>query len=106
LRKNKRQDPDFENISGYLPIEISGAFKECCRDRKISQNDGLEYALNTFIKVKEFFLILEQGERPSIGLIAELSHDLAISADSLMALCNTVLLHRKNGDIEHETNGN
>lgn len=106
LRQNKRQNPDYENLSGYIPTDITQLFKERCQQRRITQNDGLELSVNSWLKVEKFFKLLEKGERPCVDLIAEIAHDLALSAGSLTAIVNTVLLHRKNGEIEPDRNGN
>lgn len=106
MKNQKRSDPDFESVSGYIPSAIAQQFKNRCREKKISFNTGIEHALNSFVLVEKFIKTLEQGERPDVGLISEIAHDLKINANTLVAFCDSILLHRKNGEIEHERNGN
>ena len=49
----RRNDPDYLQISGYVPKEIGKQFKMKCLDMEITQTEALEQALQLWVKSLE-----------------------------------------------------
>ena len=42
---SKRDDPNYQQVSGHLPKEMATEFKVACTRRGVSHSDGLEQAI-------------------------------------------------------------
>jgi len=45
----KRDDPNFSQVSGYIPKAIALKFKVACTEDEITQSDGLEQAIQLWL---------------------------------------------------------
>jgi hypothetical protein len=54
---SRRSDPNFAQVSGYLPKDLVIRFKVVCTKQELSQTDALEAALELWVKQQE-----EQGK--------------------------------------------
>jgi hypothetical protein len=52
---SKRDDPNYQQISGHIPKEMATEFKVACTRKGVSHSDGLEQAID---------LWLAQGNKP------------------------------------------
>lgn len=52
---SKRDDPNYQQISGHIPKEMATEFKVACTRKGVSHSDGLEQAIA---------LWLAQGNKP------------------------------------------
>jgi hypothetical protein len=55
---SKREDPNYSQISGHIPTDMTKEFKIACTKRGVSHSNGLEQAIA---------LWLAQPERDSTG---------------------------------------
>ena len=46
----KRDNPDYLQISGYVPKSLGLQFKAACTLQELSQSDALEMALEAWLK--------------------------------------------------------
>jgi hypothetical protein len=56
IKKNvvtKRDDPNFAQVSGYIPKEKALEFKVICTRRQISQSEALEEAVDKWLEQNE-----------------------------------------------------
>jgi hypothetical protein len=42
---SKRDDPNYQQVSGHIPKEMATEFKVACTRREVSHSDGLEQAI-------------------------------------------------------------
>lgn len=42
---SKRDDPNYSQISGHIPIDMTMEFKIACTRRRVSHSDGLQQAI-------------------------------------------------------------
>lgn len=45
----KRDDPNFSQVSGYVPKDLARRFKIACASKEISQSEALEEALEKWL---------------------------------------------------------
>jgi hypothetical protein len=55
----KREDPDYAQVSGYVPKKLALRFKAACTMRETTQSAALEKAIETWLKQSEE---LDQGK--------------------------------------------
>jgi hypothetical protein len=48
----KRGNPDFQQISGHIPTELSKNFKVACTLRGVSHSEGLEQAIKLWLELE------------------------------------------------------
>lgn len=46
----KRDDPNYAQVSGYVPKDLARRFKIACTSKDISQSEGLEEALAEWLE--------------------------------------------------------
>lgn len=46
---SKRDDPDYQQISGHIPKELATEFKIACTRNGVSHSDGLEQAITIWL---------------------------------------------------------
>jgi hypothetical protein len=46
----KRGNPDFQQISGHIPTELSKSFKIACTIKGVSHSEGLEEAIRLWLQ--------------------------------------------------------
>ena len=46
----RRNDPNFAQVSGYLPKEMALRFKIACTAKEISMTEGLEQAVSLWLE--------------------------------------------------------
>jgi hypothetical protein len=56
----KRDDPNYAQVSGYIPKELARKFKILCTSEEISQSEALEVAVMMWLREKE-----ASSEKPS-----------------------------------------
>ena len=61
LMATKRNDPDYEQVSGYVHKEIALKFRIFCMTERLTQSDALEQALSFWIESKN-----SETNQPSI----------------------------------------
>jgi hypothetical protein len=61
LMATKRNDPDYEQVSGYVHKEIALKFRIFCMTERLTQSDALEKALSFWIESKN-----SETNQPSI----------------------------------------
>lgn len=49
----KRDDPNYAQVSGYVPKELALRFKVLCTSEEVSQSEALEEALTLWIQKRE-----------------------------------------------------
>lgn len=49
----KRDDPNYAQVSGYIPKELARKFKTLCTFEEISQSEALEEAVMLWLREKE-----------------------------------------------------
>ncbi|MGD1863163.1 MAG: hypothetical protein ACFB0D_01280 [Phormidesmis sp.] len=49
----KREDPDYAQVSGYIPKKLALKFKAACTMRETTQSDALEKAIQVWLEQKE-----------------------------------------------------
>lgn len=49
----KRDDPNYAQVSGYVPKELALRFKVLCTSEEVSQSEALEEALALWIQKRE-----------------------------------------------------
>jgi hypothetical protein len=49
----KRDDPNYAQVSGYVPKELARKFKVLCTSEEISQSEALEEAVMLWLREKE-----------------------------------------------------
>ena len=49
----KREDPDYAQVSGYVPKKLALKFKAACTMRETTQSDALEKAIEVWLKQSE-----------------------------------------------------
>lgn len=47
---NKRDDPKYAQVSGYIPKELARKFKIFCTANEISHSEALEEAIKNFLE--------------------------------------------------------
>jgi hypothetical protein len=52
LMATKRNDPDYEQVSGYVHKDIALKFRIFCMTERLTQSDALEQALSFWIESK------------------------------------------------------
>jgi hypothetical protein len=52
LMATKRNDPDYEQVSGYVHKDIALKFRIFCMTERLTQSDALEQALRFWIESK------------------------------------------------------
>ncbi|MBP0018961.1 MAG: hypothetical protein J7647_15610 [Cyanobacteria bacterium SBLK] len=97
----KRDNPNYENVSGYIPKQIASQFKNHCKNQSLSISDGLEFAVNSWLNTEHVLKQLTYGIRPDDVTIVELAHDLGISTADLLRIINRALGFYDN---EHDQN--
>ena len=45
----KREDPDYSQVSGYIPKKLALKFKAACTMRETTQSDALEKAIQAWL---------------------------------------------------------
>lgn len=58
----KRNDPDYEQVSGYVHKDIALKFRIFCMTERLTQSDALEQALSFWIESKD-----SETDQPSIA---------------------------------------
>ena len=53
LMATKRNDPDYEQVSGYVHKDIALKFRIFCMTERLTQSDALEQALSFWIESKK-----------------------------------------------------
>lgn len=61
LMATKRNDPDYEQVSGYVHKDIALKFRIFCMTERLTQSDALEQALSFWIESKN-----SETNQPSI----------------------------------------
>ncbi len=46
----KREDPDYAQVSGYVPKKLALKFKAACTMRETTQSEALEKAIEAWLK--------------------------------------------------------
>ena len=46
----KRDDPDYAQVSGYIPKKLALKFKAACTMRETTQSDALEKAVEAWLR--------------------------------------------------------
>ena len=46
----KREDPDYSQVSGYVPKKLALQFKAACMMRETTQSEALEKAIQDWLK--------------------------------------------------------
>lgn len=46
----KRDDPNYSQVSGYVPKDLARRFKIACTSKEISQSEALEEALQQWLE--------------------------------------------------------
>jgi hypothetical protein len=46
---SKRDDPNYQQISGHIPKEMATEFKVACTRKGVSHSDGLERAIDLWL---------------------------------------------------------
>jgi len=46
---SKREDPNYQQVSGHVPADVAMDFKAACIRRGVSQSTGLEQSLNLWL---------------------------------------------------------
>jgi hypothetical protein len=49
----KRDDPNYAQVSGYVPKELALRFKVLCTSEEMSQSEALEEAISLWMQKKE-----------------------------------------------------
>ncbi len=49
----KREDPEYSQVSGYIPKKLALKFKAACSMRETTQSDALEKAVEAWLKQSE-----------------------------------------------------
>lgn len=66
LMATKRNDPDYEQVSGYVHKDLALQFRIICATERITQSELLEEALKILIETKDKANRLPQtADRPS-----------------------------------------
>ena len=50
--RGKRGNPDYKQVTGYIPRELAKAFQMKCLELEITRADGLEQAIAAWIALK------------------------------------------------------
>jgi hypothetical protein len=50
LMVDRRQSPNYRQISGHIPINMYKKFKSVCALRDVSQSEALEQAINIWME--------------------------------------------------------
>jgi hypothetical protein len=50
---DRRQSPNYRQISGHIPMDMYRKFKSTCALRDVSQSEALELAISIWIKQEE-----------------------------------------------------
>lgn len=50
MAANRRTDPNFSQVSGFLPRDVALQFKIACTAKEISMTEGLEQAVMLWLK--------------------------------------------------------
>jgi hypothetical protein len=50
---SKREDPNYAQISGHIPTDMTKEFKIACTRRGVSHSDGLEQAIALWLAQPE-----------------------------------------------------
>jgi hypothetical protein len=53
LMVDRRQSPNYRQISGHIPIDMYRKFKSVCALRDVSQSEALEQAINIWMEQEE-----------------------------------------------------
>ncbi len=48
----KRDDPNYSQVSGYVPKDLARRFKIACTSKEISQSEALEEALGRWLEAE------------------------------------------------------
>lgn len=56
----KRNDPNYEQVSGYVPKDLALKFRIICTTDRLTQSDALEEALKFWIKFRH-----TEADRPA-----------------------------------------
>lgn len=59
----KREDPDYAQVSGYVPKKLALKFKAACTMRETTQSEALERAIEAWLKQSEEFSQDKESER-------------------------------------------
>ncbi|MBP0016897.1 MAG: hypothetical protein J7647_04985 [Cyanobacteria bacterium SBLK] len=100
---SKKDDPEYGQISGFLPKELIEQFKQRCNDERITFSDGMESAFEAWLNADNFLRKLVARERPDDSQVVELAHDLGLETADLLKIVNIVIGY-KNGDITDDGN--
>jgi len=49
----KRGNPDYQQISGYIPVELAKKFKIACTMRSLDQSEAIEAAIERWVEEGE-----------------------------------------------------
>ena len=49
----KREDPDYAQVSGYIPKKLALKFKAACTMQETTQSDALEKAIKAWLRQSE-----------------------------------------------------
>ncbi len=62
---NRKKDPNYSVISGYVPNELIEQVKEVMRETRLTQNEALEHALRIWLssrkKIKDIHQLVEEN---------------------------------------------
>lgn len=58
----KRDDPNYSQVSGYIPKEIALRFKVVCTEQEITQSEALEEAVLSWIEKRTKATKQDQGK--------------------------------------------
>lgn len=58
----KRKDPNYSQVSGYVPKELALKFRVACTAKEISQSDALAKALILWLEQNEHQAIKEKDK--------------------------------------------
>jgi hypothetical protein len=47
---NKRDDPNYSQVSGYVPKDLARSFRIACTSKEINQSEALEEALKKWLE--------------------------------------------------------
>lgn len=53
MAAGRRTDPNYSQVSGYLPKDLVIRFKVTCTQKELSQTDALEQAIDAWLEKNE-----------------------------------------------------
>lgn len=59
---NKRNDPNYKQVIGYVNIDVVAKFRAKCIERNLNVSEAMEEALKTWISTEVEWLIILKGQ--------------------------------------------